>query len=216
MRRSSSGAVRCNVRLFCAGLATLIALATPLRAQIRGANISLRTGLAVPDDKYADNCGDPSMAFSADVQGRGRVFPQLTLAHFSGSGGGDDLCFGVAPNVGTAVGRLDLDGATRVGLGVGARLSSRFVAIEGVVQGGAIRGVRGFRASKADASRHSMPQVGGQATLVLFRYLLVSAGVDWTRLTLDVTPSGGGAVTSTARWLPMTTVQFGFRIPLGH
>lgn len=61
-----------------------------------------------------------------------------------------------------------------------------------------------------------MPQVGGQVTLVLFRYALLSGGVSWTRLTLDVTPSGGGAVSSNTQWLPMTTVQFGLRVPIGR
>ena len=189
---------------------------TPLVAQMPGMNASARFGLAVPSDDYAADCGDPSLALGLDVQGKRRVFPQLSLDHFTGSGGGgDDLCIPVLPNVGRGVGGLRLDGATRVGLGAGARVGHGMLQLEGAVLGGFVAGRRGFDDAGTNSRRTVLPQVGGQAAIVLFRHVVLSGAVHFTRLSLDVISAGGGRVTTRRNWSPMCTMQIGARVTFG-
>lgn len=190
--------------------------ATPLIAQMPGMNASARFGLAVPSSDYASDCGDPSLALSIDVQGKRRLFPQLSLDHFTGSGGGDDLCIPVLPNVGRGVGGLRLDGATRVGLGAGARIGHGMLQLEGALLGGFVAGRRGFDDPGMKSRRAVLPHVGGQAAMVLFRHVVLSAAVHWTRLSLSVIPVGGGNVTTRRDWSPMSTMQIGARIAFGQ
>lgn len=193
----------------------MVAASAPLGAQTGGVFVSARTGLATANANYQANCGHMSVALSLDVQGRRQVFPQISVDHFSGSGGGDKLCFAVAPTLGTAVGGLRLEGATRVGLGIGGRLGSGLVQLEGVALGGVVAGRRGH-APRDDQSRHVMPHVGGRASLVLLRFVVFSAATNWTRLSLDVTPIGGGTSRTQTSWSPMGTLQFGVRVPIGR
>lgn len=197
---------------------TIVALhATPLIAQMPGINATARFGLAVPSDDYASDCGDPSLALSVDVQGKHRVFPQLSLDHFTGSGGGgDDLCIPVLPNVGRGVGGLRLDGATRVGLGAGARIGHGWLQLEGAVLGGFVAGRRGFDDAGINSRRAVLPHVGGQTAIVLFRHVVLSGAVHWTRLSLNVIPVGGGSVTTRRNWSPMSTTQIGARVTFGQ
>ncbi len=204
------------VAVMCA-LTSLALLATPLLAQRPGVHASARVGLAVPSEDYDASCGDPSLALSVDVQGKGRLFPQLSLDRFTGSGGGgDDLCFPVLPSVGTAVGGFRLDGATRVGLGAGARLGAGIVRLEGVALGGFVTGRRGFRGADTNDERAVLPHVGGQAALVLFRSLVLSGSVHWTRLSMAITPVGNGRVTTRRTWSPRSTMQVGARVSFGQ
>ena len=191
---------------------TLIFSSSLAQAQKTGANVTARTGIAIADDKYQSNCDHASLAFSLDVEGRGRVFPQIALDHFSGSGGGDILCGAMDPAVGTAVGGLRLDGATRVGLGVGARLGTGPLQLEGVVLSGIITGRQGFVARGQQDGRHVMPHVGGQVSLILFRFVVLSAATNWTRLSLDVIPPAGVPKITRATWSPMRTLQVGVRV----
>jgi len=71
-----------------------------------------------------------------DIQGRRRLFPQLSLDHFTGSGGGDVACIPGGPESGILVGGLRLNGATRVGLGVGARVQRGPIQLEGAALAG--------------------------------------------------------------------------------
>ena len=198
-------------------LTSLALLATPLLAQRPGVQVSARVGLAVPSEDYDASCGDPSLALSVDVQGKGRLFPQLSLDRFTGSGGGgDDVCIPVLPSVGTAVGGFRLDGATRVGLGAGARLGAGIVQLEGAALGGFVTGRRGFSGAGTDDERAVLPHVGAQAAIVLARHLVLSGAVHWTRLALAITPVGGGRATTRRRWSPMSTMQIGARVGFGH
>jgi hypothetical protein len=162
--------------------------------------VTARLGIAVPDDAYQRKCGHASIALGADVQGRRQLFAQLSVEHFTGSGGGDVACLPIDPARGTAVGGLRLDGATRVGLGVGVR-----------VLGGLIAGRHGYTQLGTDVHRGVMPQVGGQASLVLVRWMVLSATTSWTRLTLDIIPSAGGVRMARRTWSPMTTAPLGVR-----
>jgi hypothetical protein len=196
---------------------SLALLAAPLAAQRPGVQASARFGLSVPSDDYAADCGDPSLALSVDVQGKGRMFPQLSLDRFTGSGGGgDDLCIPVLPTLGTAVGGLRLDGATRVGLGAGARLGRGIVQLEVAALGGFVTGRRGFDGAGTDDERAVLPHVGAQAAIVLARHLVLSGAVHWTRLSLAMTPVGGGRATTRRRWSAMSTMQVGARVGFGR
>ncbi len=186
--------------------------AAPLHAQSNGVRLSARGGFAAVDDAYQSNCGHSSLAFGVDVQGGGRLFPMASLDRFWGSGGGDVLCLPVAPSIGNAAGGLRLEGATRFGLGAGARAGSGAVQLEGALLGGVIAGRPGFDGRDRDGARRMLPQVGGQASLVLFRHIVLSATTSWTRLSLEVTPTGGGAVETRRSWSPMTTLQAGVRV----
>ena len=115
------------------------------------------------------------------------------------------LCLAVSPSIGTAVGGLRLEGATRIGLGVGGRLGNSAAQLEGSVLEGVITGRRGFVGGGADDVRRVLPHVGGQASLVLFRWIVLSAAYHRTRLSLDVIPTGGGARTTRTSWSPVTT-----------
>lgn len=196
-------------------LALLALSAASLGAQTRGVEATLRTGFAVPRDDSQSNCGHFSLAFGFDVQGRRAIFPQFSFDHFSGSGGGDVLCFPVAPNTGTAEGGLRLEGATRAGVGVGARAGDRYVQFEAAVLGGLISARRGFVQGQAHGDRRVMPHVGGQVSLVLFRYVVLSAASSWSRMSLTVT-APDGVMAKRTYWSPITTGQFGARFPLSR
>lgn len=198
-------------------LAVLALLSTSSLAQAQGAgaNVTVRAGLGVPADEYQSNCGHSSLAYSLDVQGRGRFFPQVSLAHFAGSGGGDVLCLPVAPSAGRAAGGLRLEGATSAGIGAGARAGVGPVQIEGVAQAGVIAGRHGYGSTSDDARRHVLPQVGGQASLVLFHTVVFSASANWTRLSLKITPTDGSAASTRTSWSPLVAMQVGLRVGLG-
>ena len=152
------------------------------------------------------------MAYSLDVKGRRQVFPQLSVDYFTGPSGGDVSCM-TDPSVGVIVGGLRVEQSTRIGLGVGARLGTGLAQLEGVVSSGIVSGRRGFVASVEDDSRHIMPHVGGQASLLLFRYIEFSGAINWTRLSFDLIPASGGAVTTRTSWEPLSTLQVGLRLP---
>lgn len=204
-----------HVATACLAVVALVLWAAPVAAQSRGAQVTARLGIAAPDDAYQVNCGHASIALGVDVQGRRQLFPQLSVDHFTGSGGGDVACIPIDPARGTAVGGLQLDGATRLGLGVGARVRGGPVQFEGEVLGGVIRGRRGYTQGAADDHHGVMPHVGGQASLVFFRWIVLSAATHWTRLTLNVVPVAGGAPSVRTSWSPMTTGQIGVRIGAG-
>jgi hypothetical protein len=195
----------------CTAVVALALAAMPLAGQATGTQVTARLGIAVPDDAYQRKCGHASIALGADVQGRRQLFAQLSVEHFTGSGGGDVACLPIDPARGTAVGGLRLDGATRVGLGVGVRVQGGPVQLEGVVLGGLIAGRHGYTQLGTDVHRGVMPQVGGQASLVLVRWMVLSATTSWTRLTLDIIPSAGGVRMARRTWSPMTTAPLGVR-----
>ena len=205
-----AGVCRAKDALTRAALALLL-LATPLASQVPGVNASARFGIALTNDDYSSVCGAVSGAYSVEVQGRHRWFPQLTVDKFSGSGMGGTGCGSVPPSVGG----LQVDGATRVGLGGGARIGRGKVQLEGAVLGGIVAARRGFAATPSETKRVVVPHVGGQATLVLFRYAVFSAAYHRTRLTLDRPPIGGASAETRRTWSPMYTWQVGVRVPLG-
>lgn len=205
-------------RVIAVSLRAISALAfasAPLAAQSRAAVVTGRVGVATPSDNYQVNCGHSSLALGLDVRGDRALFPQLSLDHFTGTGGGDVACLAVDPALGRAVGGLRLDGASRVGVGVGARVHRGPVQLEGAVLGGAVAGRRGFAGEPASDLRRMMPHLGGQASLVLFRVLVISAATNWTRLTLDVIPTTGGTGRSRTAWEPMRSTQVGVRWGVG-
>ena len=205
----------CGAKAVLAAMCTLLCTllwTAPLQAQSLGVHVSGRAGLAIPDDAYSSNCGESSMAFSLDVEGRRQVFPQISVDYFAGPSGGDVSCI-TDPSLGVKVGGLRVEGSTRFGVGVGARTGAGRAQLEGVVSGGIVSGRRGFVASSEDDSRHIMSHVGGQASLVLFRYAVFSAGINWARLSFDLIPPAGGPVTTRTSWEPLTTLQVGARLP---
>ncbi len=194
----------------------LIALARPVYAQIGGLQASGRFGIAIPGNDYQSNCGHVSLAVTLDMQGRGRWFPQLSLDRFAGSGGGDEVCRPATSSGGTTTGGLQVENATRFVLGGGGRVGSGNLQLEGAVLGGLVSGLRGFKGTELDDERQTLPTVGGQVGVVLFRYAVLSAAAHWTRLSLDVRPVGGSPTTTSTNWSPMTTLQFGVRVPFGR
>jgi hypothetical protein len=191
-------------------IAIVAFLSAPLGAQRPDINVTGRFGIAAPADDYQSNCGHSSLAVSLDVQRQGRVFPHLSLDHFTGSGGGDVLCVSFEPTVGG----LRLEGATRLGLGMGARVGSKWAHLEGVLQGGLITGRPGYESAGVNHGREVLPHVGGQLTAVLARYVVISYARHLTRLSRDVFPADGGSVRTSQAWSPLVTLQFGVRVPL--
>ena len=210
---------RSGMMIRCAALVgaatTLVLHSTPLSAQIPSLQATASVGVAIPSDDYQSACDASSIALSVEVQGRGRWFPQVSLDYFTGSGGADVACIPVLPSVGTGVGGLRLDGATRLGVGAGGRIGGNRLLLEGALLAGLISGRRGFDGATDSDSRRGLPHVGVQAAVVLFRYAELSAAVNWTRLSLDVTPAAGGASSRQTSWSPMTTLQLGVRVPVG-
>jgi hypothetical protein len=191
----------------------LMILAVPLGAQSGGVHVTVRAGIASAADAYQSNCGQSSLAFGVDVQGKARFFPHATLEHFTGAGGGDVICIPVAPAGGTTVGGLRLDGATRLGFGVGARSAPRAVQLEGVVTAGVIAGRNGFADAAESNRRRVRPHVGGHASLVVARFIVASAAMRWTRLTLDAVSPAGTTARLRTEWSPMVALQIGVRVP---
>jgi hypothetical protein len=197
-------------------LIALFVAVAPAEAQLPALHVTGRAGLGIPSDDYQADCGFVSAAYSVDLQGRGRLFPHLSLDHFAGSGGASVACIPVNPSVGTARGGLQVDGATRVGIGAGARVGGPRLLLEGLVSGGVMSGRYGFKAPSAADDRTTVPQVGGQVALVVYRYVVLSIAAHWTRLSLTVTPVVGSAVNTTRSWSPMSTLQVGARVPLAR
>lgn len=193
--------------------AALMALGSlPLEAQLSRAELSVRAGISTSHFNYQSNCQHASIPLSLDVQGRGRVFPQFSLDHFYGSGGADVACVKGNPDLETTTGGLRVERATRLGLGFGGRLNWGHVQVEGVLRGGVITGRTGYRAPGSDDERHVLPHAGGQVSLVLFRWAVLSTSAHWTRLAFETT-SAGAVTTSSTSWSPLTTWQAGVRFP---
>ncbi len=200
--------------LSAAGLVTVTVFAAPMYAQMPAVHATARFGLGMPSDDYQTACGYVSPAFSVDVQGSGRLFPHIALDHFAGAGGGDIACLAGDPSTTTARGGLQLDGATRLGVGAGARIGSNRAQLEALVSAGVVSGQNGFVPPGASSRGTIVPHVGGQLAVVANRHVVLSAAAHWTRLTLDVTSNGTGAVERRRSWSPMVTMQIGARIPL--
>jgi hypothetical protein len=203
-----------NIAVASAALLATAMFAIPLKAQ-HSAHVTARIGIASPSDAYQSNCGHSSLAYSLDVQGTRRLFPQFSLDHLSGSGGGDVLCLPRSAMNGTTVGGLRLDGATRLGIGAGARAGNRFVQVEGAVLAGLMTGRRGFTAGAEDDPRRWVPNVGIQASMVLLRYVVLSSTLHRARLPMEHRPASGAPSMTSHSWSPMATVQIGARIRLG-
>lgn len=211
VRRDCRSLPRAIIRI-SAALVLATSMAAPVAAQDTGVNATIRVGIATADDDYAATCGAESIAYSIDVQGRRRWFPQLTVDKFSGSGGATTAC----SFEGVIGGGLQLDGATRIGVGTGTRVGNRWVILEGAVLAGLITGRRGFTLPQAGAKRVALPHVGGQLRVVFFRYAVIAGTYHRVRLTFDGDPVGRSSATARQRWSPMYTWQIGARVPLGR
>lgn len=193
----------------CSVAFALAAVSGVASAQVAPLYVSVHGGLAIPADAYQSNCGDVSLAYGVDVQGRGRVFPQVSIDHFTGSGGGDILCLAVSPSGVPFVGGLRIENATRIGLGGGARWGTGPIQLEGAALGGVMIGRRGFARDTSDRTRVVAPHVSVQTNVVLFRHVVLSGTLSWARLTRE--PVSGGAGARTSAWKPMGTMQAGLR-----
>lgn len=210
------------LRTWCGTLLALLALGAtmPLAAQLRPVSVTGRFGIAGASDDYQTNCGHSSLAVGVDVRGAGRVFPVVNIDHFVGSGGGDVACYVLTDVPSRERGGLQLERATRLHIGAGSFVGGRIARLEGTVRGGAALGRPGvftevgLPVQRTDATNEArlLPQVGGDVSLVLFRYAVVAMAFDWTRLPREVTPLAGGPTITTHAWSRMTTVQFGVRV----
>lgn len=197
----------------CAGM-LLLAFSAPAEAQERP-NLTLRLGKVVPDEAYQSNCGHTSRAFAVDVQGGGRVFPQLGFdRHVTASGVGL-ACVRANPTAVTYVGGARLEGSTRATLGVGARSGDEDAYLEGVLRAGVLHARPGYEPIGANGKPTYNPLVGGQASVVLFHTVALSTAIQWTRLRFGVTPLNGDPSFTDTDWARMVTLQFGARLPIG-
>lgn len=208
----NAGRVRALWPAFAAAL--LLAGSAPAEAQVRP-NLTLRHGIAVPDDAYQSNCGHSSLAFAVDAQGGGRIFPQVGFDRHIGSGGGDVACLGADESQFRYVGGARLENSTRATLGVGARLGDGKAQLEGVLRAGVLHARPGFQPRGANGKAAFKPLVGGQASAVLFHAAVLSLAMQWTRLRFETTPLAGGPSTTRTDWAPLLTLQFGLRLPIG-
>jgi hypothetical protein len=209
-------------RTWCGTLLTLLVMssAMPLAAQLRPVSVTGRFGLVGASDDYQTNCGHSSIAVGVDVRGAGRVFPVVNADHFVGSGGGDVACLIRTDGPSRVRGGLQLERTTRLHIGAGSFVGNRFVRLEGTVRGGAALGRPGvfidaglpIQREHATGEARLLPQVGGDVSLVLFRYAVIAMAFDWTRLSSEVTPLAGGATVTSKAWSRMTSVQFGVRV----
>lgn len=193
--------------------ALLLAGSAPAEAQVRP-NLTLRHGIAVPDDAYQSNCGHSSMALSVDAQGGSRIFPQVGFDRHIGSGGGDVACLGPDESRFRYVGGAQLEGSTRATLGIGLRLGDGVAHLEGVLRAGVLHARPGYQPRGANEKSAYNPLVGGQASIVISRVVL-STTMQWTRLRFETTPLAGGPSTIRTDWAPLLTLQFGLRLPIG-
>lgn len=191
----------------------LLAFNAPAGAQVRP-NLTVRYGMAGPDEAYQSNCGHYSMAFSVDAQGGGRIFPQVGFDRHIGSGGGDVACLGADESQFSYVGGARLENSTRATLGVGARLGDGKAQLEGVLRAGVLHARPGFQPRGANGKAAFKPLVGGQASAVLFHAAVLSLAMQWTRLSFETTPLAGGPSTTRTDWAPLLTLQLGLRLPL--
>ena len=192
----------------------LLAGTTEAKAQVRP-NLTLRYGIAVPDDAYQSNCGHSSLAFAVDAQGGGRIFPQLGFDRHIGSGGGDVACLGTDGSRFTYEGGARLEHSTRATLGVGGRLGDGKAQLEGVLRAGVLHARPGYQPRGENGRATFRPLVGGQASAVMFHVAVLSFAMQWTRLSFETTPINGGPSTTRTDWAPLVTLQFGARLPIG-
>jgi hypothetical protein len=204
------------IRVLVAALLAIV-VAAPLSAQQRPVSVTGRFGLVGASDDYQNNCGHSSLAVGLDARGAGRVFPVVNVDHFFGSGGGDVLCLRAIDVPSQVTGGLRLERTTRAHVGVGSYIGNRYVRLEGTARGGVAFGRPGVTLEALqpvanDASARLLPQVGGDVSLVLLRYVVVSTAFDWTRLPSEVTPIAGGATQTSHTWSRMTSLQVGLRV----
>ena len=211
-----------TLRTRCATLFALLAMGAtkPLAAQLRPVSVTGRFGIVGASDDYQTNCGHSSLAVGIDVRGAGRVFPVVNVDHFVGSGGGDVACYVLTDVPSRERGGLQLERATRLQIGAGSFVGGRVARLEGTVRGGAARGrpgvftERGLPVQRTDAANEArlLPQVGGEVSLVLFRYAVIAMAFDWTRLPREVTPLASGPTITSHTWSRMTSLQAGIRV----
>lgn len=187
----------------------LVAAPRPAHAQRLPALITVHTGIANPADAYQSNCGHSSIALGAEVQGRGRLFPQLSATHYTGSGGGDVLCIPFTRDL-KAVGGLRLENATRVGVGGGVRVGRGALQLEGAAMAGLITGRRGYVNVSTDDTRVTAPHVAARGALVVAHHVVLSLDGGWTRLTRHADTDA--QLARSTRWSPLVTMQVGVRL----
>ncbi|MCA0376831.1 MAG: hypothetical protein LCH84_14355 [Gemmatimonadetes bacterium] len=185
-----------------------VAAACPAYAQRLPALVTVHTGIANPADAYQSNCGHSSIALGADVQGRGRLFPQLSASHFTGSGGGDVLCIRFTRDLKT-VGGLRLENATRAGVGGGVRVGRGALQLEGAVTAGVITGRRGYVNVSSDDTRVTAPHMAARGALVVAHHVVLSLDGGWTRLTRHADTDA--QLARSTSWSPLVTMQVGVR-----
>lgn len=84
---------------------------------------------------------------------------------------------------------------------------------EGVLRAGIASGKQGYRQEGNTSARSTLPHVGGQINVIVFRSVVLSTSVHWNRLTYETRLVGSTAVESQSSWYPMLTAQFGLRLP---
>jgi hypothetical protein len=212
----SSAVSTASRRLLCIfSTAVTVVLASPrLQAQTIPVQVSGRFGLAFVPARYHASCLNPYLAYSLEVQGRKRVFPQLSAEYFGGNGGRRDVCVLLDPSIGTTTGGLQLEHSGRIGLGLGIRSPHlKFFQAEGVLRAGIASGRQGYRQAGTTSARNTLPHAGGQITAIVFRSVVLSTSLHWSRLTYDTKLVGSAAVESRSSWLPIVTSQIGLRLP---
>jgi hypothetical protein len=199
--------------LACAAV-LLLAGSAQAQAQVRP-NLTLRLGKVVPDDAYQANCKESSKAFGVDVQGGGRVFPQLGFDRHVTSNGVSLLYVRANSAASTYVGGARLENSMRATVGIGARSGDEDAYLEGVLRAGVLHARPGYEPVGANGNATYNPLVGGQASVVLFHVVVLSTAIQWTRLRFAVTPVNGGLSSTQTEWARMVTLQFGARLPIG-
>lgn len=197
----------------CAAVLLLV-FSAPADAQVRP-NLTVRYGRVVPDEAYQSNCKESSKALGVDVQGGGRVFPQLGFDRHVTSSGVGFRCDRANPTVSTYVGGARLESSTRATLGIGARSGDEDAYLEGVLRAGVLRARPGYEPIGANGAASNNLLVGGQASVVLFHAVVLSTAIQWTRLRFEVIPVNGGPSSTQTDWARMVTLQFGARLPIG-
>lgn len=140
----------------------------------------------------------------------GRLFPYGSVDHLVGAGGGDVLCI---PGIGagTPGGGLRLEGATRLLLGVGARLPHGPIQAEVTLGVGGINGHPGYSVRGTETAKRVLPHIGAGFSLVIVRHVVLAFDPGWTRLTNSWLPDQGTSETKTS-WQRMQIWRIGLRL----
>lgn len=165
-----------------------VALAAPsvLDAQRLPVELGLHAGVASPAADYAAACGHVFPSLGLQARTRGAAYVTGSVAAYGAGGGSDIACGAWWPQEDGSqrvrTGGLTLDGAVRVGAGVGRRASAGRLELEAEASLGVVRGRPGYTRFDEAVPARWLPWAGATVSATLFRHFSVGGDIALTRL----------------------------------